>query len=327
MQIITDFERFPLEWRASNGQMGSSVRVATRDEFVMRAEVPDAVLLVNGRVDIALALGFRCLISRTIRRSRAPVVAVDLVLRKPNSRVRQLAARGKGAMLRELDLIVNYFRDSSRLATAFHLDPARCEYTPFKSNLWERRSAVAKPDGDYVLCFGRSLRDFDTFIEAVRLSGVPAAMPRPVLSALQAHGSRLSWNERSLPPNLTFLDDDQSETAEARMLEHARLVVVPILPESLVASGIGTMMNAMALGKCTIASECVGVSDIFSNQVLSVPPSSPTALAALLRTAWNDYDLRLRTAAAGLGFAIECGGEADLYQRVIDLVCRRFVGR
>ena len=118
------------------------------------------------------------------------------------------------------------------------------------------------------------------------------------------------------------MDDDGSAAAQIRLLSGAKLVVLPILRESLVASGISTCLNAMRLARCVIASEGPGTSDVFDTEIITVPPESPAALANAIQTAWDDDRLRREKAEAGLAYAVKAGGEKELYQRIIDCVAK-----
>jgi glycosyltransferase involved in cell wall biosynthesis len=116
------------------------------------------------------------------------------------------------------------------------------------------------------------------------------------------------------------LPDDKLEGTQKKMICGARLVVLPILKTSMVASGIGTSLNSMLAGKCVIGTEGPGMSDIFENEMLFAPPENPEKLVHLIRLAWEDGELRQRTAAAGQRLAKSLGGEKELVQRIIDAV-------
>jgi hypothetical protein len=73
------------------------------------------------------------------------------------------------------------------------------------------------------------------------------------------------------------------------------------------------------LGKCVIGSEGPGMTDIFTRgEILAVPPEDPVALREMIGRAWEDQALRDSTATAGHAYALEAGGEGELYQRIID---------
>ena len=138
------------------------------------------------------------------------------------------------------------------------------------------------------------------------------------MAGLRAHHARFTRPPGGLPPNVRILDDDGSEPSQIRILGNAKIVVLPILKASLVASGISTCLNAMQLGKCVIGSEGPGMSDIFQDEIIAVPPEDPVALAAAIKRAWEDEVLRSRTGHAGHLYALKAGGETELYQRIIN---------
>lgn len=319
MRIVTNFERFPPEWRASNGTVGFSEFAQDRASFLRYGGDSDAVFVVNCDPRLVLALAR----ARVLGRHRRPVVAVDLVLRDPKSVKQRILAIEKRFALRQVDLFLHYFKDFAGIDERFGIGGSRADFVDFKANLWDRRVDGPRPEGDYVLCFGRSLRDYDTFFEAVELADVPAAIVEPRLSQVRAHGSRFSRSLESLPPNVRILHDDLSDDSQASLLSNARIVAVPLVRGSLVASGISTILNAMVLGKCVVASEGPGVSDLFDREVLQAPPEDARSLAAVLRRAWDDEQVRRTTAEAGWKYGIGCGSERDLFQRILDKVAAR----
>jgi len=109
------------------------------------------------------------------------------------------------------------------------------------------------------------------------------------------------------------------------MIARARVVALPLVAGRISASGIGTYLTAMLLGKCVIITEGPGSSDVLSDEALFVPPEDPEALATMIRRAWQDQSLREKTAAAGQLYAERCGNSADLYQRVLEIVSQRLV--
>jgi hypothetical protein len=81
----------------------------------------------------------------------------------------------------------------------------------------------------------------------------------------------------------------------------------------------------MLLGKCVISSQGVCTSDVFTDEALLVPPENPEALSRMIRRAWEDRELRERTALAGQRYAEECGGEADVHRRLFENAMRWYV--
>ena len=81
-------------------------------------------------------------------------------------------------------------------------------HSSFSSQIFGTGPFHAHPDGEYVLCFGRSLRNYDSFIDAVEALPYPAAIPAPNFELLRAHGSRFSRKLTDLPARLKLLEDN-----------------------------------------------------------------------------------------------------------------------
>lgn len=319
MLIVTNFERFPEAWTSTNGASGRSVYAATAGEFARFGRAPDAVYVVNCDARILLDLVRRQLVGLLPRRQ---IIGVDMVLRQPRTARQRLMSAGKRLLFSRVDGFLHYFKDYSALHAIYGIGGDRAEFVNFKANLWKYRSDRPEPDGDYVICFGRSLRDFDSFFEAVERVGCPAVIVDPRVSLAWDNGSRFTRPLDALPSNVRVVSTGTADQEQARLLKRARVVVVPLLKGSLVAP-ISTLLDAMALGKCVIATEGPGVNDLFGEELLAVPPENVEALAAGIADAWTNSALRHRTAAAGWRYAQACGGEMELYQRVVDVVARR----
>lgn len=317
MLILTNFERFPARWTAKSGQTGTGEMAKSFREFAARARNAE-VLLING--DSALVLRL-CALFLVCPWRRKPIVAVDLVLRRPRTFEARLAVRFKKLLLRRVDLFVNYFQDITGYRRYYGIDGARCIFVPFKPNLRYRMEVDPHPDGRYILCLGRSMRDYDTFFSAVGRLPFPAAIPAPDFDQLKRHEARFTARMDQLPANVEVLDDDGGPESMFRIMQSARLIVLPILKSSLCASGVSTYLNAMLMKKCVILTDGPGASDILTDQALICPPEDPEALATLIATAWENDALRNCTAEAGYLYALSLGGEPELRQRVIDVTC------
>jgi len=316
MLIVTNVSTFPSRWTASDGTTGRTEIARSAREFLQFRQVDDAIFLVNCDSRIALELALR---QSVPFRKKRPLIALDLVfLRRPESLAGRLGVLAKRLLLRNVDYFLHYFKDLRELEAAYGIPRQRSGFLDFKANLFSARSAGPSPDGDYALCFGRSMRDFDTFFDAIERTNCSGAIVDPQLASLREHGSSFSRTLEQLPRNVRVLPDDGTERSQIAALRDAKLVVVPMRKGRLIAAGISTILNAMALGKCVIASAGPGVTDIFDGQLLSVPPGDPAALAKLLTEVWSDDTLRLRTARAGWEYAQWCGSEQDFNRRVID---------
>ncbi len=323
MRIVTNFARFPARWKAASGLEGNTIPAATVGQFLQHGG-RDTVWLVNCDPGLTLRLA--------AVKAAAPwigsrLVAADLVLRAPRSAASRMAHPLRRLLLSNVDHFIHYFRDLTGYTREFGVSAGRSSFVPFKVNLYGRVAVEPGPEGEYILCLGRSMRDFDTFFDAMEQLPYPAAITRPAPDLMRRHGARFTRGLDALPSNVRILDDDGSDEAMIRVVKNAKLVVLPILKTSLVASGISTCLNAMSLGKCVIGSEGPGMLDVFENgEVLAAPPEDAAALAAVMRRAWEDEELRKRTAAAGYRYAQQQGGEAELYRRVIDQVACWYKG-
>lgn len=317
MLIVTNAQRFPERWRSASGVEGRSVHASTSAGFLAHAKEPGVVFLVNCDCDLALSLAGHLALRREPR-----LVACDLVLRAPNSLKGEIATRIKARLLRRVDLFLNYFSDTDAISQFFPIDATNSQFIRFKPNLRDRNLAPSGDPGAYVFARGKSVRDYDTFGEALTTTELPATLGRPVWGDLQANGSKSDRLREAAPTNLTFVDDDLTPEREAQLFDGAKVVVVPILPETIVCAGISTVMNAFHMGKCVVISNGPGVADL-GDAVVSVPPSDAGAMAAAIERVWTDDALRRRTAAAGAAYAEAAGVEADLYQRMIDAATSR----
>lgn len=323
MRIVTNFERFEANWTA-RGQTGSAV--LARDFAEFRRELPQAdLILINGDIGITLRL---CALFWICPWKRKPLVVADLVLRRPRTASARAAAWIKRLLLRRVDHFVNYFRDVSGYSACYGITAQRSSFVPFKPNLRYRYEPDSHPaQGQYILCLGRSQRDFDTFFDAMAQLPYPAAIPKPDFPALRQHDSRFTRRLDQLPPNIGLLDDDGSQASMIRAIEGARIIALPILPSSIAASGISVYLNAMLMSKPVVISAGPGASDILDGEALIVPPEDPDTLAEALRRLWEDDSAREQLAQTGRRYALGLGGEPELRARILDAAMRWYLAR
>ncbi len=173
---------------------------------------------------------------------RRPHVMIDCNWYLPSNPVR---AWFKGLRLRLAARSVHRFvvwasHELEDYARTFGLPRGRLEYVPFHTTLHDYRYEVR--DDGYLFAGGNYDRDYPTLVEAVRPLSVPVwiATTRPE----QLAGV-------PVPPNVRV----EGTTVEGfrRAMAAARLVVVPMQGGLLHSGGQQTCLNAMALGKPTIA--------------------------------------------------------------------------
>ncbi len=173
-------------------------------------------------------------------------------------------------------------------ARAFDLPRDKLEYVPFHTTLHDYDYAVS--DDGYVFAGGNSDRDYRTLVEAVRPLGAPTwiATTRPdLLSGLD------------LPPHVRV----EGTTAEGfrRAMAAARLVVVPMRKGTLRSGGQQTCLNAMLMGKPTVAVGRRWAVDFIDDGVngLIVDYEDPEGLRQAVRRLLDDPEAARRMGAAG----------------------------
>lgn len=173
---------------------------------------------------------------------RKPHVLIDCLWYFPNSPLRawlkklriQLAARSVRCF------VVWASHEVEDFARAFGLPPRQLQYVPFHHTLNNYQYEIR--DDGYLFAGGNYDRDYRTLLEAVRTVDVPVwiATTRNELLA-----------DVELPANVRV----QGTTVEGfrQAMAGAKLIVVPMQKGLLHSGGQQTCLNAMLLGKPTIA--------------------------------------------------------------------------
>ena len=277
---------------------------------------PNDLFVFNGEVSLITAA---CLIKLCSPVQRGKIVAVDMVLRVPKTAKARLAAWVRSRLWTQVDQYIHYFKDLRGFSHHYGIDAAKSDYVPFKANLFEeanaRKDKISLAEGDYIFSAGRSLRDYQTLIEAARINGLPTALLFTSQSDWAAHGTKLDLD--NLPSNVRLIADTGGKQGWLEVLQGARLVVVPTLPESICASGIGTYLDAMALGKPVIITRGPGADDVLTDtQARFVAPSDPEALAQAMRQLWDNHHAATTLAKNGRQYALGLGDEQALLSRI-----------
>ncbi len=155
---------------------------------------------------------------------------------------------------------------------AFGLPPDQFEYVPFHHTLHDYTYDAR--DAGYLFAGGNSDRDYRTLVEAVREVDVPvwiASTRRDLFSGVD------------LPANVRV----EATTPEGfrQAMAGAKLIVVPMVPGTLRSGGQQTCLNAMLLGKPTIAVGRRWASDFIEDGVdgLIVDYADPQSLCRAIR--------------------------------------------
>lgn len=173
---------------------------------------------------------------------RKPHVLIDCLWEMPPSRLR---AWFKGLRIRWAARSANRFvvwasHEVEDFARAFGLPMRQLKYVPFHHTLHDYDYEI-REDG-YLFSGGNSDRDYRTLVQAVRSVNVPvwlALTQRELLEGVP------------LPPHVRVKATTPDGFRQA--MAAAKLIVVPLRKGTLRSGGQQTCLNAMLLGKPTIA--------------------------------------------------------------------------
>jgi glycosyltransferase involved in cell wall biosynthesis len=298
---------------ASRGVLGALATFARSfryDFILLDGAVPDALLLA--------------ILKTLVPFHRAKIVLLDILLSTPTGFSGRAKAWMIGRLLGRTHRIMLYYRDTRGLQQHYKIPADRFLYVPFKVNQREMISRIKPVDDGYVFCGGKTRRDFATLFEAVRDLDCPVKVVTTANSDIARHGSFV--DERAAPSNVEVVRLDGRPEAFLSHMAAARLVVLPITPE-ICGAGISVYAQAMALGKCVIISSGPGADDVLtSDQAIIVPPSDPAALRRAIHQAFTDPSYRARFERSGYQWAMNLGGEEQLYENILSHLHRDFLG-
>lgn len=254
-------------------------------------------------------------------RSRARLVGIDILLPKPAGVRGRLRATLSRLLLNRVERFYLYQRDVAQLDRHYGIGD-RCEYVPFKCNVWERvtRGALATRDLGYVLHAGRTNRDLAGFLAACWRTPVPTVLLLQAGEVMRTHGTRRRLPD--LPPWVRVVEHDGSRATFEEYLAGARVVVIAIRDDSITSTGCSTMLDALALRKCVVISDGPATRGILDLEcAVIVPAGRPAALADAIGRCYRDAATRRGLAQRALERATHFGGadqlHADLASRLL----------
>ncbi|MGH9194654.1 MAG: glycosyltransferase [Acidimicrobiia bacterium] len=306
------------------GDLRSGVRSALKLHFQsLRADV---LLLYQPPGRLAWLL---CALRWLTKPWNPRFVLVDIVFTKPwPGAIGTVVALLKWVLCKRVDLFISFIKDVSQLGVYYGIREGQCRFVPFKVNRLARSRALApRSIGEYVFTGGRSRRDFSAFCRAMKDLPYPGIILTPRHDEALLHET--DFDESHVPGNVRVVHDDGSIESWVGWIEGARIVVLVINEQSISPSGIGTYLEAMALGKCVVITECLATRAILHDgkEALVVRRGDPSALRDAIRRAWDDEDLCARVAETGRAYALSLGDERDLNQRFVDAVLDHFKAR
>lgn len=224
---------------------------------------------------------------RKVRRGHRPrhvMIAHTLAPQKKQRMVRLLRLAG------EVDSTLCYATVEQRLIES--LGFADVQRIAFHADTeFFRPDPAVTPEPDLLSAAGQLLRDYDSLVEAVR--------PLPVRLQIAAGSPWIDQPlkpKQSLPANVTWGRLDRF--ALRNLYARSALCVVPIY-ENDYQTGISTILEMMAMGKCVVATRTRGQTDtiVDGENGVYVPPSDVGALRAAIERLLADPE-RMRAIGA-----------------------------
>ena len=216
---------------------------------------------------------------------------------------------------RKLDRVLVYSTSEERLA----VDQLRLSSSQVQRIYYHADEQFFRPDGratepDLVCAAGQLLRDYDCLVDAVR--DLPV---RVQIAAGSPWIERRLEPGRELPPNVTWGKLDRFALRD--LYARSALAVVPI-KQNHYQTGIATILEMMAMGKCVVASKTHGQTDTIVDGVTGVyvPPGDPQALRKALSDLLAQPAKIAELGAAARRFIEEKAGLDLFVARVVDAV-------
>ncbi len=216
-----------------------------------------------------------------------------------------------GRVGNRIDRMLVYSTSEQRLATErLHLAESKVERLYYHADQQFFKPDGSVPEPDLICSAGQLLRDYDTLIAAVR--------ELPVRAQIAAGSPWIDSTLRPsapLPANVTWGKLNRFELR--KLYARSALAVVPILQNEY-QTGIATILEMMAMGKCVIATRTRGQVDTIVDGVTGVyvPPGDPAALRTAIQSLLADPERAQRIGAAARRFVAEEAGLDSFVQRL-----------
>jgi glycosyltransferase involved in cell wall biosynthesis len=215
----------------------------------------------------------------------------------------------------QLDRVLVYSTSEEQLATGeLKLAPSKVQRIYYHADQRFFRPGLATIEPDLICAAGQLLRDYDCLTDAVR--DLPV---RVQIAAGSPWIDKKLEPTRELPENVSWgkLNRNDLRALYAR----SALAVVPI-KQNHYQTGIATILEMMAMGKCVIASRTHGQTDTIVDGVtgIYVPPGDPAALRAAIQRMLADPQRAAEIGQAARRFMEEKAGLDLFVTRIVDAV-------
>ena len=217
----------------------------------------------------------------------------------------------------QLDKVLVYSTSEEQLATGdLGLAPAKVERLYYHADEQFFRPGLATIEPDLLCAAGQLLRDYDCLVEATR--DLPV---RVQIAAGSPWIDKKLEPTRDLPPNVTW--GKLGRHALRDLYSRAALAVVPI-KQNHYQTGIATILEMMAMGKCVIASRTHGQTDTIVDGVtgIYVPPGDPEALKQAIRRMLDNPQQAAEIGRAARRFMEEKASLGLFCERIVSAINR-----
>lgn len=225
---------------------------------------------------VGLRGGYLDLLAAAAVRRRGPAVVIADCQWELGSSVVDRAAMQTGLRLVDAPNVTYCVLSTDEVSIfprTWGVDPERVAFTPWPYVLREEELG-ATSEGDGIFAGGDSLRDYGPLLEAAK------DLRAPVTVATR----REDASRDGLPANVELGALPHEQYVER--LRRSPVVVVPLVPTANRSAGQTTYVNALAMGKLVVVTDCLGVRDYVEHRMtgLVVPPGDARALHEAL--AW-----------------------------------------
>jgi len=249
-------------------------------EIQRRSSEYDAVVTWGERLSLAMML------RHPLARNPKPHVAMMYQFEKANIKVPLLALKGS------LHAVVTWSSVQRRALIDRIGYPGERVYL-IRHFVDQVFYSPREAEEDMICAVGAEMRDYATFKEAVRGTGIRCHI---AADFVRIPGRLRLFNDRrvAIGDIGSRADGDITEgrvplTELRKLYARSRFVVVPLLPSDT-DNGVTVILEAMAMGKPVICSRTRGQVDVIQEGVtgLYVPIGDPGALRTAILSLWND---------------------------------------
>jgi glycosyltransferase involved in cell wall biosynthesis len=273
----------------------------------------DAVITEGVRTSMAYAL--LCLL--TFRPSRQIMTEVFIDEARPDDLRWRIKTWWHGLLAqRALGIITNSTAELTTLASRYGMDPGRLRFVPLNTNI--PNPARSEQDDGFVLCAGRTLRDYNTLLLAAR------HIAAPVIIICGQHD--LDEITLPLPTNVTVYKEIP-RAAYLDFVRRSRVLALPLLPTER-STGQVVMLEAMAMGKPVVTTASPGTLDTIRHgeNGFIVDLEDAAALTHQVNALLRDHELARRIGDAAVADMRELGS-AERHARLKLEAIRSLLGK